>query len=129
MIGKKKYYNTITITITQGINMLAGSYLINLLKSKKVGQEKFNFINGRINKNIMQFTNKEESKFNEILNKVLNEQDGSFALNYLPDDLVLERCLRILDILKFKNDEQSIQYYKFILKVLEKLRPILNNRL
>ena len=129
MIGKKKYYNTITITITQGINMLAGSYLINLLKSKKVGQDKFNFINGRINKNIMQFTNKEESKFNEILNKVLNEQDGSFALNYLPDDLVLERCLRILDILKFKNDEQSIQYYKFILKVLEKLRPILNNRL
>ena len=128
MIGKKKYYNTITITITQGRTML-GSYLINLLKSKKVGQEKFNFINGRINKNIMQFTNKEESKFNEILNKVLNEQDGSFALNYLPDDLVLERCLRILDILKFKNDEQSIQYYKFILKVLEKLRPILNNRL
>ena len=128
MIGKKKYYNTITITITQGRTMLA-SYLINLLKSKKVGQEKFNFINGRINKNIMQFTNKEESKFNEILNKVLNEQDGSFALNYLPDDLVLERCLRILDILKFKNDEQSIQYYKFILKVLEKLRPILNNRL
>ena len=128
MIGKKKYYNTITITITQGRTMLA-SYLINLLKSKKVGQEKFNFINGRINKNIMQFTNKEESKFNEILNKVLNEQDGSFALNYLSDDLVLERCLRILDILKFKNDEQSIQYYKFILKVLEKLRPILNNRL
>ena len=109
--------------------MLAASYLINLLKSKKVGQDKFNFINGRINKNIMQFTNKEESKFNEILNKVLHEQDGSFALNYLPDDLVLERCLRILDILKFKNDEQSIQYYKFILKVLEKLRPILNNRL
>lgn len=108
--------------------MLA-SYLINLLKSKKVGQDKFNFINGRINKNIMQFTNKEESKFNEILNKVLHEQDGCKALNYLPDSEVFDRCIEILEILKSKEDEESIKQYKFILSVLKKLRYILNNKL
>lgn len=120
--------------------MLDASFLINLFKKPKkrypttktksnFKREKFKIKDGRITTNVMRFSVYQEMDFNEILNKVLHEQDGCKALNYLPDSEVFDRCIEILEILKSKEDEESIKQYKFILSVLKKLRYILNNKL
>lgn len=127
----------------KGKIMLDASFLINLFKKPKKDtkplklhkiksnfkREKFKIKDGRITTNVMRFSVYQEMYFNEILNKVLHEQDGCKALNYLPDSEVFDRCIEILEILKSKEDEESIKQYKFILSVLKKLRYILNNKL